>query len=227
MKVAKEPIEQRIIRKISQINEVADDIPGIVIIININTFGVEYMSPSGLQLLNIDLADLKKMGSSYHETYFNVQESEKYVPRILGLLERNNSNEVISFFQQVRYCVDSPWNWYCTSVKILLRDDDGLPLLTMSVAIPIDAGHDLGIKATKAINEHKFLHIHREKFDTLSDREKTILRFLALGKSSTEIAEELHISPFTVDTHRKKIKQKLGAINVYDLSQYARAFDLV
>ncbi|RYY00187.1 LuxR family transcriptional regulator, partial [bacterium] len=33
-----------------------------------------------------------------------------------------------------------------------------------------------------------------------------MLKEIALGKSSIEIAEELHISPTTVDTHRRNVR---------------------
>lgn len=41
-------------------------------------------------------------------------------------------------------------------------------------------------------------------------REKEILRLLAVGKTSWEIADELHISKDTVDTHRRNILKKSG-----------------
>lgn len=44
----------------------------------------------------------------------------------------------------------------------------------------------------------------------LSEREKEIVKCLALGKSTKEIADELCISAFTVSTHRRNINSKLG-----------------
>lgn len=55
----------------------------------------------------------------------------------------------------------------------------------------------------------------------LSKREKEILSLIATGKSNTEIANELFLSPHTVDTHRKNIMSKLDVHNVTDLVKYA------
>lgn len=41
-----------------------------------------------------------------------------------------------------------------------------------------------------------------------SNREKEILRLVAAGKSSSEIAAELHLSVHTVNTHRKNLMNK-------------------
>jgi len=43
----------------------------------------------------------------------------------------------------------------------------------------------------------------------LTRREKQLLEMFCQGKTSNECAEELHISYFTVETHRKNIHHKL------------------
>jgi DNA-binding NarL/FixJ family response regulator len=44
----------------------------------------------------------------------------------------------------------------------------------------------------------------------LSEREKEVVRLIASGASSREIAERLHISVRTVDTHRANIMERFG-----------------
>jgi DNA-binding NarL/FixJ family response regulator len=44
----------------------------------------------------------------------------------------------------------------------------------------------------------------------LTKRESQILQLFRKGKTSRECAEELHLSYFTVETHRKNIHHKLG-----------------
>jgi len=69
---------------------------------------------------------------------------------------------------------------------------------------------------------HIFYEILEELIDTplqpnLTDREIEIVRLLAKGNSSKEIANELYISQNTVTTHRKNMMNKLEATNVVDL----------
>ncbi|HWF10529.1 MAG TPA: response regulator transcription factor [Bryobacteraceae bacterium] len=60
-----------------------------------------------------------------------------------------------------------------------------------------------------------------DSYDLLSMREKEILRVLASGKNNREIADLLHISVATVETHRNNIFQKLHLHNLAELVLYA------
>jgi len=55
----------------------------------------------------------------------------------------------------------------------------------------------------------------------LSEREKGIVREIALGRTNKEIADNLFISAHTVITHRKNITRKLGIKTVSGLTVYA------
>ncbi len=57
--------------------------------------------------------------------------------------------------------------------------------------------------------------------DILTDREREILQLIAEGISTKEIAEKLYISAKTVETHRKKIMEKLDLFTIADLTKYA------
>jgi two-component system NarL family response regulator len=55
----------------------------------------------------------------------------------------------------------------------------------------------------------------------LGNREEQILKLIADGYRSKEIAQRLSISPSTVDVHRRNIKRKTGLCNVAELTKYA------
>jgi two-component system response regulator NreC len=58
-------------------------------------------------------------------------------------------------------------------------------------------------------------------FDNLSEREREVLRLIAQGKTSPEIARILVLSPHTVQTHRDHIMEKLNLHRKADLIKYA------
>lgn len=60
-----------------------------------------------------------------------------------------------------------------------------------------------------------------KQFDILTATEKIILREIALGKMTKEIALEKNISFHTVNTHRKNIFRKLEINNVHEAIKYA------
>ena len=61
----------------------------------------------------------------------------------------------------------------------------------------------------------------RAEDDPLSDREREVLRLLALGHTNQEIAELLYISVRTAETHRAHIMQKLRLATRAELVRYA------
>jgi DNA-binding NarL/FixJ family response regulator len=64
----------------------------------------------------------------------------------------------------------------------------------------------------------------RAAYETLSDREREVLRLMARGYSSSQIGAQLFISAKTVDTYRRRINEKMGFA---ERSDYVRlALDL-
>ena len=63
--------------------------------------------------------------------------------------------------------------------------------------------------------------------DPLSEREREVLRLLALGHTNQEIAKMLFISVRTAETHRAHIMQKLRLSTRAELVRYALAEDLL
>ena len=60
-----------------------------------------------------------------------------------------------------------------------------------------------------------------DTYDLLTGREREILQLLAEGKANKEVATDLNISTYTVETHRSHILQKLNLHNSAELVLYA------
>ena len=60
-----------------------------------------------------------------------------------------------------------------------------------------------------------------DSYDLLTSREREILQLLAEGKANKEVALALNISPYTVETHRSHILEKLNLHNPAELILYA------
>ena len=59
------------------------------------------------------------------------------------------------------------------------------------------------------------------QLDKLTVREHEVLQLLAEGKSTKQIALELHVSPKTIETNRRQIMDKLDIHSVAELTKYA------
>lgn len=60
-----------------------------------------------------------------------------------------------------------------------------------------------------------------DSYELLSDREKEVIHLLAEGKTNKDVATILQISPYTVETHRNHIMQKLNLHNTAEIVLYA------
>jgi len=69
--------------------------------------------------------------------------------------------------------------------------------------------------------------VRKAEEDPLSDREREVLRLLALGHTNQEIAKQLFISVRTASTHQAHIMQKLRLSSRAELVRYALAHDLL
>jgi DNA-binding NarL/FixJ family response regulator len=58
-------------------------------------------------------------------------------------------------------------------------------------------------------------------YELLGAREREVLRLLAEGRTSKEIATRLDLSIKTVETHRRNITQKVGLHSIAELTKYA------
>jgi DNA-binding NarL/FixJ family response regulator len=96
--------------------------------------------------------------------------------------------------------------------------DDLLPALRKIAAGQVYLSADVSAylleKASKGQQE-----LQKEKI--LSDREETVLRLVAEGKTAKEIADSLFISARTVENYKNNILKKLGLHKTSDLIKYA------
>ena len=58
-------------------------------------------------------------------------------------------------------------------------------------------------------------------FSLLSPREREVLQLIAEGKTSNQVAENLHVSIKTVETHRAQLLRKLKVKSVAELTKFA------
>jgi DNA-binding CsgD family transcriptional regulator len=213
---------------IARIASTAEKLPGVLIIHNIRDGSVVWMSQRGLRDLGISEQEVKAMSpEEYYSRFFNAEDTKDYVPKVLEMTERNNDEETVTYFQQVKFSHDADWHWHMSSTRIFMRDEQGKPMLIITMSFPVDPKHHLTTKAGRLLEENNFLRKNFNLYTKLSKREREVLRLLALGKTASDMAADLGISWNTIETHRKNIKHKLKTNSYYELCQYARAFDLI
>jgi DNA-binding NarL/FixJ family response regulator len=67
----------------------------------------------------------------------------------------------------------------------------------------------------------------KEQLEMLSPRQREVLRLIALGRTTKQIAQELEISVKTVETHRSQMMERLDIHDVAGLVRYAITVGLI
>jgi DNA-binding NarL/FixJ family response regulator len=99
----------------------------------------------------------------------------------------------------------------------LLKEDAGSELIR-AVQTVRNGGKYLSPLLSSVLTS---LAVEEEQTEVLTMREREVLKLLAEGKRTKEIAAALYISPHTVRRHRSNIMEKLNIKNLANLVQYA------
>jgi two-component system, NarL family, response regulator NreC len=106
----------------------------------------------------------------------------------------------------------------------LLKDSAAADLITAIQAVSQNKSF-FSPKVSRILAED-YVRVLKQKgavdsYDLLTSREREILQLLAEGKANKEVATALNISPYTVETHRRHILEKLNLHNPAELILYA------
>ncbi|MFD0976897.1 response regulator transcription factor [Salinimicrobium gaetbulicola] len=214
-------------KKINDFAPVAELMPGVVVIHELKGFRPLYMSSKGLKLLGMSLNDLVSLGTDYKRIILNDKFMVDFLESLEEMLNEEKEWGTYSIFHQVQLSNEKNYSWYVSSVKAFHKDAAGNTTHTITIAFPLGHFQHIPRKAEKLLNESIFSKTHLKKFLSLSPRAIEVLKLVALGNSTNQISETLNISPHTVNSHRKLIKQKLNISTSYDFTKYARSYDLI
>lgn len=102
----------------------------------------------------------------------------------------------------------------------ILKDADPDELI-YTIREVLDGSHVMSFqKVIQQNSDNYFFDSFRDKYK-LSKRELQIFLMIKDGKINREIAEELHLSQLTIESHRKKINSKLGVSSALELVKKA------
>lgn len=207
------------------LNDIGNLIPGAIMIHDYSTVQVTYMNEWGCDKLGYDKDAINAMGKDYFTRFFKPEQTENFVPGLLGLYGRKDKTETYSFFHQVK--INGGWDWYLGVGKFFRRPGENDPGEIILIAHPISGIGHMVDKVAKTLEENEYIVKNYKKFATLTKREKEIISLLCLGKSNTDISDQLFVSQHTIKTHRKNINKKLNIGSYAQLIRFGLAFDLI
>jgi DNA-binding CsgD family transcriptional regulator len=77
------------------------------------------------------------------------------------------------------------------------------------------------VATTQTIPQNQRLIAERQAIESLTSNERSIMRLITAGKSNVEVAEQMRLSPRTVETYRARLMEKLQLEDLVALVKFA------
>jgi DNA-binding CsgD family transcriptional regulator len=206
----------------SDLQDLVDEIPGIFHTNHRTNLMIDNLNKDGENYLHLSGEEINEMGMDFFNEYTHEKVREVVVPRFLEFYEKADDEKVKAEFQLIRNPKTDKFEPFFTVCKPFKEKE-----LLLTSSNPVKNLGLTNAKIERIVGEEIFVRKHFSKFQTLTEREVQILTLLAKGNNNPAISEQLFISRYTVEQHRKNINKKLGLKGYRDLIHFAQAFDLV
>jgi DNA-binding NarL/FixJ family response regulator len=165
---------------------------------------------------------LKTLLSQMNQS-FSVEESDEIVLDLPKLIRKSNPNLLLVNPVLLNPEIILTRNPQSKIVFVAIRNNQSDPRTEakFDFTIEINGQKQLLVKQFNEIIEKTIGSLQYKNDNSLTDRELTVLKLVALGLTNNDIGEKLYISIHTVMTHRKNITRKLGIKTVSGLTVYA------
>jgi DNA-binding CsgD family transcriptional regulator len=114
---------------------------------------------------------------------------------------------------------DKDYKWVFGAITVM-ETRNGMPWRLLNITMDIDQMKDTQNQIIALTRENNRL-INQIKLNSLTRREKQIVKLIAEGKTDKEIGQSLYISHTTAKTHRNNIHRKLKISNSIGLVHFA------
>ena len=214
-------LEKGLAKEKFSIEELGEILPGMLHLNRSEDLVLSYFNAWAENRFQKSVDDVTKQGLEFMVSIFEPGTAFLFRNSILRFVEINDKKSVHGLFQKVRFNPSREYEWMYTSSKII---NDGTHVFSYSS--PIGNVESNNTFLLRHLEDNLFLRKNFTKFQSLTKREKLILKLIATGMSTNHIAQKLCLSPHTVSTHRKNIKRKLDFKSIMDWERFVQVFDL-
>ena len=206
----------------NQLDKIGEFFPGFLHFNRKDDLHIKYMNPKGLEKFDVPLEYIQGNGAEFFERFVHKQSVAEIFPRFIDFYNRNDSGRTYADCQDLL----SPFNgeyYQILTVTKVVKDLDGL----MSMSLPV---HELGpnmVKIKSLVRIDEFYTRNFVRFQSLTNREKEVLKRVAAGRTNRQIADELFVSEHTIRTHRNRIFSKLEIHHISEAVRIAETFGLI
>ncbi len=206
-----------------------------IVVFSFSDLSILHVNQGAADIFGASINEIRESGASLIISCFDKKQLEfANKTAILSAPETAKASREDILDSLACYC-----NWIIYSKKGLVHrnlfrvfpikvNERGMPLVGMYLIYDVKPFIRSDIWWYRSVlGKNNFMHYQSNgkklvKKDILSEREKNILVQVADGKTSKEIGQIYHISPHTVDNHRRKMLAKTGMVDTSSLIHVAK-----
>ena len=163
--------------------------------------------------------EARDMGEKFFHTVYH-EEDRKIFEKSIDLIKCDHKNIQYAGIYRI-YTKFYELRWFYTVGNIFKYTSHNEPWLLLGAGFDITEKIKQGEECLEQLMQENLELKFKGIKELLSKREREILKRIARGQCSNEIAEELFLSYHTVETHRKRILKKLEMKSTAELIKVA------
>lgn len=201
------------------LNKISEHFPGWIHLNRLDDLSLMWMSKKMENDLNSSTEQAIAEGTVFLDRIIHPETNKRIFPKILALRDSKNYNKTIGFIQMIRYDEHQAYLPHYTTIKISKKYRCFISQTTQIVD-----HKNMMFNYLDLFGGNEDSNIDYQRFETLTKREKEILKLIAEGYTNLEISIFLKISVLTVKTHRQNINKKLDTNKIHDLIRIALTY---
>lgn len=220
-------LERQLHQGLFNLESVGDQLPGNVLVTDLNSLSTLYMNQSGCNILNHSVGELEELGPEYFQRFFVPDEMNVFVNRYLKMKDQQDPHEVYNFAHRVKASKTDDYSWYFASAKLMFDSGKGVADKMLVIVNEVNSAGYMARKINTVLDETEAIKKQFKKFCLLTKKEKEVIGLITSGHTGPEAADILGVSKYTIHTHRRNIAVKLELKNFAALYRFAETFGLI
>lgn len=188
----------------NSLDDISRQFSGIMHLNNLNTFAWDWVPQDIATRYEIDIEKESKYTLEEFASRHVHPVSVKQIGSMFFNAIKNKSTKPFEAFQYVKINDETDYVWVQQTCMFSFNLGNIISISHFTKGLD----HEINI-GEKLLAEYDFLRRNFDKFMVLTNRQKHILKLLALGYTNHAISQDLGISPNTVRTHRNDIHRIL------------------
>ncbi len=189
---------------------------------DVNTLAIKYLEQKGCEIFGTSLEKIQQIGPNFIKDCVHPKDLHHCIEQLNDFAAKKDEQETLTYVQRIKTIGSEKYLPYFTCVKLNLKKN-----IFSCVTLPFSDIDSFEQEVTNLLDEADYINQNIILYHSFSKREKEVISKVCEGFSAKEIGEQLFLSTFTIEKHKKNIYQKGNFKTKNNLIKFALNFNLL